>query len=70
MKSNLGTFDLDVPRDREGSFEAQIVQKHQTDVYHLEKSIIGMYARGMTTIYILKLMKFMVWMYYHHLYLT
>lgn len=49
MKSNLGTFDLDVPRDREGSFEPQVVQKHQTDVSHLEKSIIGMYARGMTT---------------------
>lgn len=31
MKSNLGLFDLDVPRDREGSFEPAIVKKHQTD---------------------------------------
>lgn len=49
MKSNLGYFDLDVPRDREGSFEPEIVKKHQTDVSHLESSIIGMYAKGMTT---------------------
>ncbi|WP_066894422.1 IS256 family transposase [Clostridium nigeriense] len=49
MKSNLGYFDLDVPRDREGSFEPEIVKKHQTDVSHLENSIIGMYAKGMST---------------------
>lgn len=49
MESNLGYFDLDVPRDREGSFEPEIVKKHQTDVSHLESSIIGMYAKGMTT---------------------
>ena len=49
MKSNLGYFDLDVPRDRDGSFEPEIVKKYQTDVSHLESSIIGMYAKGMTT---------------------
>ncbi|WP_315115525.1 IS256 family transposase [Clostridium intestinale] len=49
MKSDLGLFDLDSPRDRDGSFEPEIVKKHQTDVSHLESSIIGMYAKGMTT---------------------
>lgn len=49
MKSDLGLFDLDIPRDRDGSFEPEIVKKHQTDVSHLESSIIGMYAKGMTT---------------------
>lgn len=49
MKSNLGLFDLDVPRDREGSFEPAIVKKHQTDISHLESAVIGMYAKGMTT---------------------
>jgi putative transposase len=49
MKSDLGLFDLDIPRDREGSFEPEIVRKHQTDVSHLEGSIIGMYAKRMTT---------------------
>ena len=49
MKSDLGMFDLDVPRDREGSFEPQIVKKHQTDVSKIESSVIGMYAKGMST---------------------
>lgn len=49
MKSNLGYFDLYVPKDWEGSFEPEIVKKHQTDVSHLESSIIGMYAKGMST---------------------
>lgn len=30
MKSSVGTFDLDVPRDRNSSFEPEIVKKHQT----------------------------------------
>lgn len=49
MKSDLGMFDLDVPRDRECSFEPQIVKKHQTDVSKIESSVIGMYAKGMST---------------------
>ncbi|MDK0709570.1 IS256 family transposase [Clostridium perfringens] len=49
VKSDLGLFDLDIPRDREGSFEPQIVKKHQTDISRLESSIIGMYAKGMST---------------------
>ncbi|URZ00203.1 IS256 family transposase [Clostridium felsineum] len=49
MKSNLGLFDLDIPRDRESSFEPTVVKKHQTDVSKLESSVIGMYAKGMTT---------------------
>lgn len=49
MKSDLGMFDLDVPRDREGLFEPQIVKKHQTDVSKIESSVIGMYAKGMST---------------------
>lgn len=49
MKSDLGMFDLDVLREREGSFEPQIVKKHQTDVSKIESSVIGMYAKGMST---------------------
>ena len=49
VKYDLGLFDLDIPRDREGSFEPQIVKKHQTDISRLESSIIGMYAKGMST---------------------
>ncbi len=49
VKSDLGLFDLDIPRDRQGYFEPQIVKKHQTDISKLESSIIGMYAKGMST---------------------
>lgn len=49
MKSTLSYFNLDVPRDIEDSFETEIVKKHKTDVSHLENSIIGMYAKGITT---------------------
>lgn len=51
-ESNLGYFDLDVPRDREGSFELEIVKKYETDVLHLESSIIEIDDKGMTTRYI------------------
>ncbi|WP_445344239.1 IS256 family transposase [Clostridium septicum] len=49
MKSNLGYVDLAVPRDRNAKFETQIIKQYETDVSHLESSIIGMYAKGMTT---------------------
>lgn len=49
MKSDLGMFDLDVPGNREGLFEPQIVKKYQTDVSRIESSVIGMYAKGMST---------------------
>ncbi len=41
--------DLDIPRDCDGSFEPQIIKKHQTDISRLEISIIGMYEKGMST---------------------
>lgn len=47
--SDLGEFDLDVPRDREGSFEPEVVKKNQTNVSGIEDQIIGMYAKGMST---------------------
>lgn len=47
--SDLGEFDLTVPRDRDGSFEPQVVKKNQTDISGIEDQVIGMYAKGMTT---------------------
>ena len=32
MKSDHGTFELDVPRDRNGNFEPEIVKKNQTNI--------------------------------------
>lgn len=47
--SELGEFEIDVPRDRNGDFEPVAVKKYQTDVSSIEDQVIGMYAKGMTT---------------------
>ncbi len=47
--SDLGEFELEVPRDREGSFEPEVAKKNQTDISGIEDQVIGMYAKGMTT---------------------
>ena len=43
-----GTVDLDVPRDRNGTFDPQIVPKGETRLDGFDDNIISMYARGMT----------------------
>jgi putative transposase len=40
---------IETPRDRNGSFEPQIVKKHQTRFDGFDDKILSMYARGMTT---------------------
>lgn len=47
--SEDGTFDIDVPRDREGSFEPQLVKKHQRRLTGMDDKIHCLYAKGMTT---------------------
>lgn len=47
MKSSVGEFDLDVPRDRNGTFEPQFVKKHQTHMSdQIEQKILALYALG------------------------
>jgi len=47
VKSAAGSFELNTPRDRAGSFEPQIVKKHQTHLTdELERKIIGLFALG------------------------
>jgi transposase-like protein len=47
MKSNVGEFELDVPRDRNGSFEPQLVKKHQTHMSdQIEQKMLSLYALG------------------------
>ena len=43
-----GVIDLEVPRDRDGSFEPQIVEKGQRRFTGFDDKIVSMYARGMT----------------------
>jgi putative transposase len=44
-----GTMTVEVPRDRDGDFEPQIVRKRQRRIPGFEDKILSMYARGMTT---------------------
>lgn len=47
IKSSDGSFELETPRDREGTFEPEIVKKRETILAdNLEKMIIGMYGLG------------------------
>lgn len=49
LKTSEGRIDLDTPRDRAGTFEPQIIKKHQTSVSdEIETKIMSMYGRGMS----------------------
>jgi len=49
VRTSVGEVELDIPRDRDGEFEPQVVKKHQRDISDFDEQIISMYARGMTT---------------------
>jgi putative transposase len=49
LKGDFGEIDLETPRDRNGSFEPQIIAKNQTRFTGFDDKIISMYSRGMTT---------------------
>jgi transposase-like protein len=49
LKGDHGEVDIDVPRDRNGSFEPQIVRKGQTRLTEFDSQILTLYAKGMTT---------------------
>ncbi|MGB3624575.1 MAG: transposase, partial [Henriciella sp.] len=48
VKGEAGAFEIDVPRDRDGSFEPRLIGKGQTWIDGLDDKIVGMYARGMS----------------------
>jgi len=49
VRSSYGEFQIDVPQDRNSSFEPQVVKKRQKDISDIDQKIIAMYARGLTT---------------------
>ena len=49
LKSELGETEIRVPRDRNGEFEPQLIEKRQTRIDDLEKRVLVMYSKGMTT---------------------
>lgn len=48
LKGDHGEVDIDVPRDRNGSFEPQIVRKGQTRLTEFDSPILALYAKGMS----------------------
>ena len=57
VQGSMGEVELQIPRDRQGEFEPQIVKKHQTDVSSIEDKIIFLYSQGVSTRDIQKTMR-------------
>ncbi len=49
VQGEFGEIQIETPRDRNGTFEPQILKKHQTRFDGFDDKILSMYARGMTT---------------------
>ena len=49
LKGDHGEVEIDIPRDRTGAFEPQIIKKGQTRLSVLDDQILALYARGMST---------------------
>ncbi len=49
LKGSFGTLPIEVPRDRNGTFAPQIIEKHQTRFTGFDENIISLYARGLST---------------------
>ena len=48
LKGEFGELPIEIPRDRQGSFEPQLIPKHQTRWAGFDDKILSLYARGMT----------------------
>jgi putative transposase len=48
LKGEFGELPIEIPRDREASFEPQLIPKHQTRWTGFDDKIISLYSRGMT----------------------
>ena len=49
LKGDHGEVEIDIPRDRTGTFEPQIIKKGQTRLSVLDDQILALYAKGMST---------------------
>ena len=48
LKGDFGELPIEIPRDRHGTFEPQLIPKHQTRWSGFDDKILSLYARGMT----------------------
>lgn len=49
VRSKYGEVEIDIPQDRNSSFEPKVAKKRQKDISDIDDKIIAMYARGMST---------------------
>ena len=49
IKTKFGNIPLEIPRDRNGQYEPQIVKNYETSINGLEEQIIALYSKGMST---------------------
>ena len=49
VKSELGPVEINVPRDRNGEFEPQIIPKHQRNITGIEDKVLSLYTAGLST---------------------
>lgn len=49
VQGSMGEMEIQIPRDREGEFEPQLVRKHQTDISAIEDKVIFLYSQGVST---------------------
>src|SRR5208283_941361 len=49
VRGDMGELALDTPRDRKGTFEPQLIAKHQRRFAGFDEKILALYAKGMTT---------------------
>jgi transposase-like protein len=49
VQGELGEFEIETPRDRQGTFEPQVIEKYQRRVEGFDEKILKLYAKGMTT---------------------
>jgi len=49
VKTQLGEVEINVPRDRKGEYEPQIIEKYQRNADGMEEKVLALYAAGMST---------------------
>lgn len=49
VQGSMGEVDINIPRDRKGEYEPELVKKHQTDISSIEDKIIFLYSQGIST---------------------